>query len=99
VPTFTTTPQFTRDVKALTADQRARFQKVVREEFVVDLAAGTGQFRPGLRVKKVQGVPKVFEMTWAPDGRATWQYGPEVREGVAHVVWRRVGTHAIFRDA
>ncbi|WP_281288337.1 hypothetical protein [Haloactinospora alba] len=35
-------------------------------------------------------------MTWAPDGRATWQYGDEQRPGIVHVIWRRVGTHAIF---
>jgi hypothetical protein len=97
MPTFATTPRFQRDYKSLTAEQRARFQKVVREEFVPDVDAG--QFRPGLRVKRMQGVPKVFEMTWAPDGRATWQYGAPVRDGVRHVVWRRVGTHDVFHDA
>ncbi|TDQ53002.1 hypothetical protein [Actinorugispora endophytica] len=35
-------------------------------------------------------------MTWAPDGRATWEYGDEQRSGTPHVIWRRVGTHAIF---
>ncbi|WP_267887199.1 hypothetical protein [Thermobifida halotolerans] len=35
-------------------------------------------------------------MTWAPDGRATWQYGEERVPGKPHVIWRRVGTHAIF---
>lgn len=49
-------------------------------------------------VKKVQGVRDVWEMRWAPDGRATWQYGPELVPGEAHVIWRRVGTHAIFRQ-
>lgn len=40
----------------------------------------------------------VWEMTWAPDGRATWQYGRERRSGEAHVIWHRVGTQAIFRN-
>ncbi len=44
----------------------------------------------------VQGAPGVFEMTWAKDGRATWQYGPEQRPGTPHVIWRRIGGHAIF---
>ena len=35
-------------------------------------------------------------MTWAADGRATFEYGDEVAEGEPHVLWRRVGTHAIF---
>ncbi|MFD6425369.1 hypothetical protein [Streptomyces sp. NPDC060198] len=37
-----------------------------------------------------------MEMRWAPDGRATWQYGDEVRAGEPHVIWRRVGGHEIF---
>jgi hypothetical protein len=36
-------------------------------------------------------------MTWASNGRATWQYGPEQRPGERHVIWRRIGTHDIFR--
>jgi hypothetical protein len=35
-------------------------------------------------------------MTWAPDGRATWQYDDEVRAGEPHVLWRRIGTHDMF---
>jgi hypothetical protein len=94
VPTFETTARFDRDRGKLSREARARFLKVVREEFVPDLIAGS--FRPGLRVKGVQGAEGVYEMTWAPDGRATWQYGPERLPGHKHVIWRRVGTHAIF---
>jgi hypothetical protein len=36
-------------------------------------------------------------MTWAADGRATFEYGQEVRPGEAHIIWRRIGTHDIFR--
>jgi hypothetical protein len=94
MPTFTTTPRFRRDYSGLTQVQQERFRKIVITEFVPD--ADTGQFRPGLRVKGVQGTSGVFEMTWAPDGRATWQYGESRRPGLTHIVWRRVGTHAIF---
>ena len=94
MPTFSTARRFEQDFKKLTRERKSRFQKTVKEEFVPDLVAGT--FRPGLRVRGVQGAPGVFEMTWAPDGRATWQYGDEIRAGERHVIWRRVGTHAIF---
>jgi hypothetical protein len=47
---------------------------------VGDMKAGRA-FRPGLRVKTVQGWPGVWEMTWEPDGRATFEYGPEQRPG------------------
>jgi hypothetical protein len=68
VPTFATTPRFGRDFSRLTAEQRERLGKVVLAEFVPD--ADASRFRPGLRVKGVPGAPGVYEMTWAPDGRA-----------------------------
>jgi hypothetical protein len=40
----------------------------------------------------------VFEMTFAPNGRATWQFGTEIRPGEPHIVWRRVGPHDVLRD-
>lgn len=61
---------------------------------MADLRAG--RFRRGLRVKAIQGAPGIFEMTWAPNGRATFQYGEERRPGEPHVIWRRIGTHGIF---
>jgi hypothetical protein len=50
----------------------------------------------GLRVKGVTAHPGVFEMTWDNDGRATFNYGEERVPGQPHVIWRRIGTHAIF---
>ncbi|GAA1089377.1 hypothetical protein [Nocardiopsis composta] len=92
--TFATTPRFRADHKKLSPEQAARFRRVVTTEFAPDVEKG--RFRPGPRVKGVQGVPGVFEMTWAPDGRATWEYGQEKVPGEPHVIWRRVGTHAVF---
>jgi hypothetical protein len=94
VPTYDLMSRFVRDLNKLSPAQRARFAKIVQEQFIPDVTAG--RFRPSLRVKGVQSVPGVHEMTWAPDGRATWQYGEEQRPGTPHVIWRRVGTHAIF---
>jgi hypothetical protein len=51
-----------------------------------------------LKVKGVQGTRGVFELSWAQDGRATWEYGEERLEGEAHIVWRRIGTHDIFKN-
>jgi hypothetical protein len=96
VPTFQTSPHFDRDWKGLTAEAQARFQRAVIGHFVPDLEAGA--LRPGLRVKPVQGTQGVWEMTWAPHGRATFSYGPQQREGEPHVIWRRVGTHEVFRS-
>ena len=47
-------------------------------------------------MKRVQGTDDVWELTWAPDGRATFEYGKEVLPGKRHVAWRRIGTRAIL---
>lgn len=94
MPTFDVSEVFRKDLAALDQLDRGRFRKAV-DAFVEDLKGKQG-FRPGLRVKGVKGAPGVFEMTWAPDGRATFQYGEQLREGEPHIVWRRVGTHDIF---
>ena len=93
MPTFSQTDRFRRDFAQLSTAQKAAFRAAVAR-FVADLPAGS--FRPGLRVKGVQGAEGVFEMSWARDGRATFEYGPPVRGGEIHIVWRRIGTHDIF---
>jgi hypothetical protein len=89
MPTHEELPEFWRDIDALTPEQRRAFRSSV-SRFVADLARG--RFRAGLRVKRIQGHEGVWEMTWAPDGRATFHYGPEIRPSEPHVIWRRVGT-------
>ena len=55
--------------------------------------------RKGLRVKRIRGAAgEIWEMTWAPDGRATFQYGKERIPGEPHIIWRRIGTHGIFQQ-
>ncbi|MGW2331635.1 hypothetical protein ACWC5C_38620 [Streptomyces sp. NPDC001700] len=95
MPTFETLPRFTADLRRLTPAQRRRFRRVVLDTFVPDLRTGR-PFRPGLRIKGVQCAPGVYELTWAPDGRATWSYGRERVRGARHIVWHRIGTHTIF---
>lgn len=96
MPTFEALARFFRDYARLTPEQR-RAYATARQQFVEDLKAGRG-FRPGLRIKRVQSTADVWELTWAPDGRATWQYGDERKPGEQHVIWRRIGTHDIFRE-
>ncbi|MDA8067333.1 MAG: hypothetical protein M0T77_01775 [Actinomycetota bacterium] len=67
--------------------------------FIAALRADPPAFPPGLRVKRVQGTDGVWEITFAPDGRATFAYGTEVVPGEAHVIWRRVGSHDVLDDA
>lgn len=93
MPTYLRLPRFNRDWERLSPQEQARFRAALAV-FVADLAAGSG-FRPGLRVKKMAG-HDIWEMTWAPDGRATFCYGQPVRDREVHIIWRRVGSHQVF---
>ncbi|MDQ3320798.1 MAG: hypothetical protein M3515_11355 [Actinomycetota bacterium] len=95
MPTYARTARFRREFRRLDPARQRAFLAMV-ERFVNSLARG--QFDPTLRVKRVQGTRDVWEISWAPDGRATFSYGPEVRTGQAHVIWRRVGTHRVLED-
>lgn len=96
MPTYETTRRFERDFDNLTRSEQHAFQAAVRK-FVADLEKGRG-FRNGLRVKGMKGAEGVFEMTWAPNGRATFQYGQSVKIGEPHIIWRRCGTHDVFES-
>ena len=96
MPTFAWLARSRADFDRLSPAQQAAFLAAIAQ-FVEDLRDG-GQLRKGLRVKGVQGATGVYEMTWAENGRATFQYGDAMVEGEPHVIWRRVGTHGIFRQ-
>ncbi len=91
------TKRFHADYARIDGTQREAFIRAV-DAFRADLDSGGGRFRKGLRVKGVRSASDVYEMTWARDGRATFSYGPSLREGEPHIIWRRIGTHSIFAE-
>lgn len=93
MPTWAKSPEFIRNWAKLSDEEKAQFIDAVRQ-FREDLP--TGRFRKGLRIRGYQRQPGVFEMTWADNGRALWQYGDEVRPGEPHIEWLAVGGHDIF---
>jgi hypothetical protein len=95
LPTHEEAARFLKDYARLSQYQRAAFKEAVRA-FVADLQQG--RFRAGLRVKAMEGHPGVWEMTWGPDGRATFEFGRRQLPGETHIIWRRIGTHDIFRS-
>jgi hypothetical protein len=95
MPTYDFERAFMRDYRKLTQAERLAFRRAVAL-FVQDLIRR--EFSPSLRVKRVGTHPGVWELTWAPDGRATFYRGDELRPGDPHIIWRRVGSHDIFRD-
>ena len=96
MPTYAWLARFGADFAALSPTQQQAFLAAV-VEFVEDLRAGRG-FRSALPIKGVRGAPGIFEMTWAPDERATFQYGDPVVADKPHIIWRRVGTNSVLRQ-
>jgi hypothetical protein len=98
VPTYDQTNAFRRDWNNLRREHRQQFLNML-PRFVACLKHGR-RFDRELRVKPVRGSDGVYEVTWEGyDGRATFQYGREVKPGEKHIIWRRIGTHDIFREA
>lgn len=93
MPTYDKLNLFLEQYEKLTPAQKSEFKLAIRK-LVEDLRSG--QFRKGLRIKRVQRWPGVWEMTWANDGRATFEYGDSVIPGEPHIIWRRIGGHEIL---
>jgi hypothetical protein len=93
MPTRDVLASFWRDWGEVAPKQQREFRKALGK-FIADWR--TGRFHAGLRVKHVQGTDGIFELTWANDGRATFQYGKELKPGEPHIIWRRIGTHDVF---
>jgi hypothetical protein len=64
MPTYDVSASFWRDWRSLTPQEQLAFMRAL-EQFIADLRTRT--FRPGLRVKRVQTHPGIWEMTWAAD--------------------------------
>ena len=100
---FETTPQFLNDLRRLRREHRSLFNSRI-----ADFNMGCERYlqtrlvrswRSSLRVARMTGTEQVWEMTWSfrgPDGRATFQFVE--RDGDTVVLWRRIGTHQIYRD-
>ena len=87
MPTHDELRRFLNDYSRLTESQQVAFRSALRL-FIAGLRSG--RFDPRLRLKRMHGYPGVWELSWAPDGRATFQYGQELQPGQPHVIWRRV---------
>jgi hypothetical protein len=94
-PTFDRASTFNAQYKRLGKPEKEAFRKAVAK-FVEDLLSKKG-FRKSLRVKNYQWIDGVFEMTWAPNGRALFAFGDEIRPGEIHVIWLQIGGHEIFK--
>lgn len=96
MPTHDQYPLFLKDHARLTGEEAAAFDRAWRH-LLADVAGGRPP-RRGLRVRQLATAPGVYELTWAPDGRATFEYGTPQRPGHKHIIWRRIGGHEIFSN-
>lgn len=64
MPTREVLASFWRDWDRLSPKQQREFRAAVAQ-FIADFAEGGQGFHPSLRVKRVQGSPGVWEMSWA----------------------------------
>ena len=96
------TGSFDADWRDLSPDHRRLFREAVE---AINRAYAQRGSRPipywpaHLRIKRVQGHPGIWELTWSfagPDGRATFEF--VTVDGDTGIRWRRVGSHAIFRE-
>ena len=100
---FETGPRFNSDYAALPVEHRRLFRDLVPAFSAAcdGYAADPGGFRwpARLRVRRLVGAPRVWELTWSfasPDGRATFEF---VTDGGGLLVrWRRIGTHRVFTE-
>lgn len=97
MPTFARLARFDREFRRLPRELQRAFLALL-PIFVEALRRSPPVFEPALRIKRVRGTPGVWEISFAPDGRATFEYGHEVRPGEPHILWRRIGTHEILSD-
>jgi hypothetical protein len=98
---FQITPAFEGDWRRLSQDERATFQRVVRDDFHPACERRrvdpTAAWPKRLRVKDVEGAAGIWEMTWSfsgPDGRATFEWVQIA--GEPGIRWRRIGGHAVL---
>lgn len=100
---FETTAAFDGDWRRLGREGRARFRRVVMEEFHPACERRrldrTTPWPRSLRVRSVVGTSGVWEMTWSfagPDGRATFEWID--LDGEPAIRWRRIGGHEVFGE-
>ncbi|ACZ84948.1 hypothetical protein Aros01_03631 [Streptosporangium roseum] len=100
---FDRTPAFRREAARLPQEHLELFKDVVRNHLLPALNAGAHRgetpWPKRLRIHKLQD-HDVYSLTWnfaSPDGRATFSFMAD-DQGEPVLIWRRIGSHAIYHD-
>ena len=100
--TFETTARFDGDYRRLGKDEQELFRAAVAAFIPAAesrVAEPDAPWPKRLRIKRVEGAPGLWEMTWlfvGPDGRATFEWTSI--DGNPGIRWRRISGHEIFRQ-
>ncbi len=85
-PTYSVAPRASRGHDRLSLAQQDAFDRA-KERLVEGLRQSPPTYHPSLRLKRHQpSGPGVYELSFGDGGRATFEYGAEVRAGQAHVI-------------
>ena len=104
MPTYEVRTRFENELRHLPREKQGAFRAALRLFIKAFLEhersglPGSPRFPAALGVTPMAGHPHIWELRWAGDGRCTWEYGTPQHPGKSHVIWRRVGTHAIYDD-
>jgi hypothetical protein len=85
-----------REYRALSHQDKLAFRRA-RDRFVAALMADRIP-EAGLGIEEMAGHPHIYEFHFSGGGRATFHYGTSARGRNAHVIWRRIGGHEIYRE-
>ncbi|MGH2409666.1 MAG: hypothetical protein ACRDGS_04760 [Chloroflexota bacterium] len=88
--------RFLAEYERLSPEDQDAFQAAIRR-FVAALRASRAP-DPGLGIRQMTNHPGIYEFHFSRRGGATFHYGSEDRGKEAHVVYRRVGGHEIYRQ-
>lgn len=96
-------PKFHRDFKKLKREHQLLFLDA-QEQFVTEfeqilIQKTLKKVSKKYRVRVLKNTAEIWEMTWSfsrPDGRATFHL--QEIEGEPILVWRRIGSHDIFKQ-
>lgn len=97
MPTFERLARFDREFRRLPRELQRAFLAML-PVFIAALRETPPVFPAALRIHRVKGSTGIWEITFAPDGRATFEYGAEIISGEPHVVWRRIGSHDVLSE-
>ncbi len=98
---YSATRAFRADAARLPGEHYKMFRHAVFSHLLPALAAGAdkGEAAWPTRLRVHQVAAGIYSMTWSfagPDGRATFHFATD-EAGDTVLVWRRVGSHDIYR--